>query len=63
MRVLTAQEQREFLNRKGVWRTGPHKFNRKVMHWPYCSCCGLVMLKNKATVQAVRAGCRWEDDE
>ena len=46
----------------GVKKTGPHKMNRKIYHWRYCSQCGLVELKNKATRRALRKKCVWEED-
>ena len=35
----------------------PHSFTRKVLHWPYCAKCGLVMLKNRSTEARIRKGC------
>lgn len=35
----------------------PHNFNRKMLHWLYCSQCGLVRLKNDVTEAAVKKGC------
>ncbi len=40
----------------------PHKFNRRVLSWLYCSLCGLVLLRNPATEAAVRRSCPWGDE-
>lgn len=54
---------REFLATSGTTRTGVHNFSkRKVLHWPYCSNCGLMLLKNEVTRRAAKAACRWTDD-
>jgi hypothetical protein len=37
----------------------PHQFNKLVFHWPYCSRCGLVLLKNEATRKAARKKCEF----
>lgn len=34
-----------------------HSFNKKVLHWSYCSGCGLVLLKNEATLKAASLPC------
>jgi hypothetical protein len=61
-RKLTQAEAREWLHATGVTRRGPHQFNRKVAHWPYCGRCGLMMLKNEVSRKACKAQCQWEDD-
>lgn len=51
---------------KGVVGIRPHNattLKSKRFHWPICSHCGLVYLKNDATRRALRAGCyKWEDE-
>lgn len=61
-RPLTNEEKREFLNRKGTRRREAHSFTKRILHWPYCAHCGLVLLKNEATRRAAKALCEWEDD-
>lgn len=34
-----------------------HVFNKKVLHWSYCSGCGLVLLNNEATEKRARMPC------
>ena len=46
------QKQLNFKNNVG------HVFNRKVLHWSYCSGCGLVALKNATTRDAMREPCK-----
>lgn len=48
--------------RPWVTRTGPHKMNKRILHWPYCSQCGLIALKNKVTRKALKKPCVWEED-
>lgn len=59
-RLLNDAEKRDFL-RGGTIRRGPHKFTRRILHWPYCAGCGLVLLRNEPTAKAARAQCQWED--
>jgi hypothetical protein len=41
---------------------GRHAFTRRVLHWPYCQHCGMVLLKNEASRRAAGAVCvRIED--
>jgi len=56
-RTLTKREKRELLSSKGTKRTRVHAFTRKMLHWPYCQHCGLVMLKNDVSRRAVRKPC------
>ena len=35
----------------------PHRFDRKVCHWVYCSGCGLVALKNDRTRKLMNRPC------
>lgn len=46
----------EFL-RQGRTVRGVHAFTRKILHWPYCQHCGLMLLKNDRTRKAVKAAC------
>jgi len=39
----------------------PHHFTQKVLHWPYCSGCGLIKLKNDTTEKAAQQPCSSED--
>lgn len=51
----------DFLNQGRTIR-GVHSFAKKVLHWPYCAHCGLVMLKNDVSRRAVKGACvRLED--
>lgn len=50
-----------FLNERGTFRTGPHRMDKKILHWSYCRNCGLIALKNDATRKALKVPCRWED--
>lgn len=36
---------------------GTHNFNLKILNWSYCSKCGLIALKNKATQKAMKKRC------
>ena len=47
---------------KAVKRRGPHAFTRKILNWPYCVHCGLVLLKNDVSRRAAKHQCEWEDD-
>ncbi len=46
-----------FLADKGKTRRGAHSMTRPLMHWRYCSHCGLLNLKNDATRRALRQPC------
>lgn len=58
--ILTGEAKRLWLL-GGKLRTGPHSFARKLLHWPFCSRCGLLLLKNDVTRQAARRPCTWEE--
>jgi hypothetical protein len=61
--TLTPEQAREFLSQKGVRRVGTHDFNkRRICHWPYCSRCGLVLLRNKSSRSAAAASCITYED-
>lgn len=34
-----------------------HSFTKQIMHWRYCAKCGLVLLKNDASLRASRKAC------
>lgn len=46
----------EFL-RAGTVRRGVHAFTKRILHWPYCAHCGLVLLRNETTARLARAAC------
>lgn len=53
---------REFLadvaKAKSEALTGTHRFvKRKRLPWPFCAGCGLLLLSNRATERARKAGC------
>jgi hypothetical protein len=60
-RTLTREEARAFLSAKGSRRKAPHSFTRRILHWPYCARCGLVLLKNDASRRAASVPCTWEE--
>lgn len=57
MRRLSNDEMREFLSMKGIKSVGVHSMTRTIFHWPYCSRCGLLALKNDVTRRALRGPC------
>jgi hypothetical protein len=36
---------------------GVHSFTKRILHWPYCAHCGLVLLRNDTTRRAAKAAC------
>ncbi len=46
-----------FLADKGQRRVGSHSMTKAVLHWRYCSHCGLLGLKNDASRRALRQPC------
>lgn len=56
-RTLGQSELREFLEYEGRKSIGAHAMNKRICHWPYCSRCGLVALKNDITRKALRSPC------
>lgn len=48
---------KDFLNQKIPTKRVPHKFNKTICHWPYCSQCGLIRLRNKASQKAAEKLC------
>lgn len=45
-------------------REGQHKFVKlKSIAWLVCCRCGLVALRNAATKAAIRAKCKWFEDD
>ena len=52
------------MSKKSIWKEKQkqykivgHNFKGKVLSWKYCSGCGLVNLKNKATEDRMRLPC------
>ena len=54
---MSTKAERYKHSQKMKFKRVPHHFNRKVMHWFYCSGCGLVALKNEITQKAMRKPC------
>lgn len=42
--------------------TTAHSFTKRVFHWPYCSGCGLVLLKNESTARRAVGPCESMED-
>jgi hypothetical protein len=40
-----------------------HRWQWKILHWPVCSHCGLIWLKNEATDKVAFAPCRNGDQD
>ena len=40
----------------------PHEFTGRVLHWPYCTGCGLVALKNEPTNKRMKQSCESMED-
>lgn len=55
------QDVKAFLADKGQRTTGQHAFTKKVLHWPYCSRCGLLALKNETTRREMSRPCVTEE--
>jgi hypothetical protein len=53
----TIRDVRAFLAEEGTVRVREHNFSRRILHWPYCAYCGLVMLKNERSRKAAKAPC------
>lgn len=51
----------EFLAQRGQIKRGPHEFTKRVLHWPYCARCGLVLLKNETTRKLAKKVCETEE--
>jgi hypothetical protein len=47
---------------KAVVRRGPHHLEGKILHWRFCTRCGLMNLKNDATRAALKKQCEWIED-
>lgn len=41
----------------------PHTFVGRFCHWPVCTKCGMLRLKNKATEAAIKKGCSGSEKE
>ena len=48
---------------KRQFKTTPHQFTKKVFHWPYCSGCGLVLLKNESSQKRSKEPCQSMEDQ
>lgn len=56
------QNVKEFLERKGIKRVRDHSFKSQILSWPFCSQCGLVLLKNETSRKCAQQKCVvWED--
>lgn len=42
---------------RGRVSRGPHAFTRRILSWPYCARCGLMLLKNDASRRAAKQQC------
>jgi hypothetical protein len=38
-------------------KRGPHKWTGRILHYPYCSECGLIRLSNDTTRACIAWGC------
>jgi hypothetical protein len=48
--------------RSGRTRKGVHEFTARILHWPYCKHCGLMLIKNDVSRRAASGTCiRLED--
>lgn len=56
-RRLSDSEKRVLLASVGKRSSSTHNLNMRVLHWRYCSRCGLLALNNKATRKALKAPC------
>jgi hypothetical protein len=54
---VPVENVRAFMAQQGTKRTGDHNFSGRVLHWPYCKVCGLLLLRNAATQRAAAATC------
>lgn len=45
-----------------IRRVGVHVMTRRILHWSYCANCGLVRLKNEASLRALKAPCVWYEE-
>lgn len=43
------------------WSHEPHKFDRFIVSYPYCSKCGLIRLKNPLTDWCASKGCNYDE--
>lgn len=62
MEWVRVTDVRAWLSQKGTRRVREHSFTKRVRHWPYCSQCGLVLLRNPQTAAAARAKCVTYED-
>jgi hypothetical protein len=60
--TIPAHDVRAFLSRQGNKSVGVHALKPlRPLHWPVCSRCGLIALKNERTRKALKAACVvWE---
>lgn len=63
-RTLSSKEVNDFLNdkKKDPYKMKGHQWSpMKGVGKNYCTCCGLLMLRNKATDWCVDKGCNYQD--
>lgn len=41
----------------------PHNFKGRLLYFPYCIHCGLVLLKNRPTEKAARKLCPYREED
>ncbi len=58
---LSSKDARAFITSKGTKHVGTHVMKEQLLHWRFCSNCGLLNLKNEVTRLAMRKACVWYD--
>lgn len=43
------------------YKVEPHSFHKKMLHWQYCSKCGVLRMKNGFSEWAVKMGCNYHE--
>jgi len=58
---VRVRDVKAFLAARGQRRSRPHEFSNRILHWPYCKHCGLLLIKNDATRRAAKQPCVVEE--
>jgi hypothetical protein len=62
-RLTRVADVRGFMAQRGQRNVGAHNFTGRVSRcpWPYCTRCGLLLLRNEVTARAAKAACVVEE--
>jgi len=59
---MQTKSQKYDASQKSKFKSSPHIFNKMIFHWPLCSGCGMVLLKNERSIKKSKKPCESMED-